>query len=529
MKTAWLCTPILPEIERDAGSRRILHTAQVLSELGFRVSLLAKSRGSGEGAGMLERNSVEFFTGPLEAQLEMVREPHPDLVVICYWHLAEIWMPHIRRAFPRTRIVVDSMDLHFVRQTRKGYLADGRRPALLDPEFGFAYVRELNTYAAADAVWTVSQTEADLVNSVMGLPGLAAAVPDFEDLPPSDVPFELRKGILYIGNFRHDPNRSAVEYLCRCIVPLIDPELLREHPVMIVGNALDPSLRQLGDGLQGVLMIGWTPSVLPYLHGCRISVLPLLYGAGTKRKLVQSLMCGTPAVSTWIGVEGLDLKAGTDVLVADNARDFSHCITRLLTDTDLWHNLAQRGRAHVLKDHSRQIIAAGMRSQIDRLFCSPPKPANLAVAADILRAHWLKPQYQRLLDRIRRAVLEGTPESSLLLVVSKGDEQLLQFPSRRASHFPADDQGNYTGYHPPDSDWCIRRLESAAATGALFVIPAPFLWWLDHYRELKDYLLSRCRLVCDDRETCLIFDLSNGPAANVTETDDKPGWFRAES
>ena len=42
-----------------------------------------------------------------------------------------------------------------------------------------------------------------------------------------------------------------------------------------------------------VRLVGWVPSVLPYLHQARVSVVPLQYGAGTKRKLLQSLLVGT--------------------------------------------------------------------------------------------------------------------------------------------------------------------------------------------------------------------------------------------
>ena len=510
MKTAWICAPTFPEIERDAGSRRIMYTARILEELGFRVSLVTPSCGSAKSARILEGSSVELIVGSPPVVLESTPRPDPDLIVICHWYLAETWIRHIRRALPETKIVIDNMDLHFLRQTRKSFQRNGEQPAILDPETGFVYVRELNTYAAADAVWTVSEKEAALVNSFLGSRTLAAAIPDCEEMPPSNLPFDARKGVLFIGNFRHDPNRSGVEYLCRQIVPLLDRKLLREHPVMVVGNALDADIRRLGEDLEGVQMIGWVPSIIQYLQHCRASVLPLLYGAGTKRKLVQSLMSRTPAVSTWVGIEGLDLRPGKDVLVADDPQEFAQCIERLLVDADLWIALARRGRTRVLRNHSRHVIRERIRSEVGRLLRLTPKSGDLAVAADVLKTNWLKPQYQQLLLRINHAVLDHTSENSTLLVVSKGDEQLLQFPKRHASHFPSDDQGNYTGYNPPDSEWCIRKLQSAAAAHpTVFVLPAPFLWWLEYYRGLREYLFARCRVAYDDAETCVIFELAN--------------------
>ena len=54
-------------------------------------------------------------------------------------------------------------------------------------------------------------------------------------------------------------------------------------------------IRELAAGCPTVRMLGWVPSVVPYLERVRVSLLPLLHGAGTKRKLIQSLAIGTPA------------------------------------------------------------------------------------------------------------------------------------------------------------------------------------------------------------------------------------------
>src|SRR6185436_3655362 len=136
----------------------------------------------------------------------------------------------------------------------------------------------------------------------------------------------------------------AVKYFCTEIVPLLDSDLLAEHPVAVVGNALDETVRGYARHLSGVRMVGWVPSVFPYLQRARVMAIPLLYGAGTKRKLIQSLMAGTPAVSTPVGVEGLPLDDGEHVLVARDPARFAEAIGRLLTDRELWQRLASQGQ-----------------------------------------------------------------------------------------------------------------------------------------------------------------------------------------
>ena len=74
----------------------------------------------------------------------------------------------------------------------------------------------------------------------------------------------------------------------------------------VVGSRLDAGVAAHGRGLPNVRMVGWVPSVAPYLERARVCVVPLLHGAGVKGKVVESLMAGTPVVTTTIGAEGID-------------------------------------------------------------------------------------------------------------------------------------------------------------------------------------------------------------------------------
>ena len=119
--------------------------------------------------------------------------------------------------------------------------------------------------ASSDAVLTVSAKEAALINDLTGSSDLALHLPDTEELPRSAVRIRQRRGILFLGNFLHAPNRDAAAYLCQEIVPRLDPELLAEHEIFIVGTAAEEKIQDLAEGLRHVRVVGWVPSVLPYL------------------------------------------------------------------------------------------------------------------------------------------------------------------------------------------------------------------------------------------------------------------------
>lgn len=510
-KRALVCAPLMPEWDRESGSRRIFHLIQFLREAGWAVSFAAQNgRGGERYARTLQQLGVATYPG-FGAEIEEVIETGDfDLALVAFWYLGEALLPMIRRVSPATRVVVDSIDLHFVRNARRVFRAseDARTSRLLDLEYASEMMREMNVYSAADAVLTVSQKEADLINDLAADPMLAYAVHDSESLTPSPVPFAERKGMLFVGNFRHPPNVQAVEHLCRDILPLVDPSVTAQHPVYIVGNGLDDTIREYASDLPHVHMVGWVPSVVPYLERARISVIPLLYGAGTKRKLLQALLIGTPTVSTSIGTEGLNLEDGKHVLVADDADTFARAVTRLLQEEELWQQLTCQGRDYITAIHDREAARIRMRQVVSTVLAKKIKFVKLATPNGELHRHLPDAHYRQLIARIQEVVKSSVPPNTTVMVVSKGDEDLLRLQGRRAWHFPQAEKGSYSGYYPANSADAIKHLEALREKGGEFLLfPSTAFWWLEHYAEFKQHLEGRYRVAAREKHTCVVFDL----------------------
>ena len=97
--------------------------------------------------------------------------------------------------------------------------------------------------------------------------------------------------------------------------------------------------------------------------------------------------------------------------------------------------------------------------------------------------------YQTMVERVRELVHDAVPRDAAILVASKGDDQLLQFEGRRASHFPQTADGAYPGHHPADSAAAICHLEELRSRGSqFFLLPSSASWWLSHYTGFRDHL-----------------------------------------
>jgi len=357
-----VCAPLLPEYDREGGSRRIFYLIELLREAGWAVTFAAENpNGDERYVRTLQQRGVAVHQGFGARTKDLFRFGRFDVAIFAFWYLAEGHVSELRRVSPKTKIIVDVIDLHWLRNARKHFLPPLRTTrspgaTVSDPDFSAEMVRELQAYAQADAVLTASDKEAETINDLLSKPSLAHTVPSHEESIPATVPFEDRRGILFIGNFNHPPNLDAVSFFCERILPRIDRRLLAEHPLSIVGQRPPQTVFRYAKTSPFVRVVGWVPSVFPYLQSTRVSVVPMRYGAGTKTKLLQALVAHTPTVTTTIGIEGLNVVPGRDVLLADDAASFARETERLLTDPELWTGLADHGSEQVAKLHSREAV-----------------------------------------------------------------------------------------------------------------------------------------------------------------------------
>jgi GT2 family glycosyltransferase len=118
------------------------------------------------------------------------------------------------------------------------------------------------------------------------------------------------------------------------------------------------------------------------------------------------------------------------------------------------------------------------------------------------------PRYEREAEQLREAVKAAIPSGATVLVISRGDDTLLELNGRRAMHFPQGEDGGWSGHHPADSGEAVGHLEELRERGADYlVVPPTYRWWLDHYEGLHQHLQSRYRAVRFDEQAGVIFEL----------------------
>jgi hypothetical protein len=109
--------------------------------------------------------------------------------------------------------------------------------------------------------------------------------------------------------------------------------------------------------------------------------------------------------------------------------------------------------------------------------------------------------YNRMVKRLHEVTVTTLPANTIVLVVSRGDEELVPQGDSRLWHFPRTDDGLYWDGYPSHSAEAISQLEALRGKGASFIIfPSTAFWWLDYYSDFRDYLDTNYKRMMDDSD-----------------------------
>lgn len=349
-KAVLIVDALTPQPDRDSGSLRLFNLMRLLQEENAHVVFMpANQTHDGRYTEALQAEGVEAWYAPYAKSPHIWLREHGkrfDTVVVCRHYVLREWLPLLRKYAPQAKLVFDTVDLHYLRERRGAEVAG-------DPALKRASDRtrtlELDVIARSDATLVVSDVE----RTLLAQDAPQARVEILSNLHRLHGPgrsWEQRHDLVFVGGFRHPPNVDAVRWFVREVFPLVR-ERLPDVQFHCIGGDVPTEIVELSTQ-PGVVVHGHVPDLGPFMEGARIAVAPLRYGAGVKGKVNLSMAHGQPVVATSCAVEGMHLRDGEDVLVADEAETFAAAIVRLHDDEILWRRLAANGLVNVERHFS---------------------------------------------------------------------------------------------------------------------------------------------------------------------------------
>lgn len=358
-----------PETDKDAGSVTAFNLMLLFRDSGFAVTFIPQDNFLylPKYTANLQRNGIEVIYGHYCSSVEQHLREVGDRYDVAVLFRPDSWERHhqtVRQLAPRAKLIYHTCDLHFLRNEREAEL---RQDSAL---------RDLANRYKAIEIEALSSSDLAIVHSVAEAEVVASLVPDAQvavfpwaiPVPGTDVGFELREHIAFVGGYQHLPNVDAVVHFVRDILPLIRLEIPNVK-FLVVGSNPPQVLQDLAG--PAVEVTGYVPDLASVLKKVRISVAPLRFGAGIKGKIATAMSIGLPTVATTIAAEGMGLSHDEDVLIADAPADFAAQVVRAYRDRALWEKLSRQGIAFARSTYGPMAAWRIFANILDRLALAP--------------------------------------------------------------------------------------------------------------------------------------------------------------
>ena len=288
----------------------------------------------------IELNNVSFDI--------FIKELNPNIVLFDRFMMEEQFGWRVAENCPQAIRILDTEDLHCLRKTRELCLKQQVHfsvDKLLKQDIT---KREIAAILRCDLSLIISTFEMELLknrfqiaeNILMYLPFL------FDEITASQQKkwqsFEEREHFIFIGNFFHKPNVDAVLTLKNKVWTAIRKQLPTVE-IHIYGAYVNQQIQELHNKKEGFIVKGFVEDANEVIENAKVVLAPLNYGAGIKGKLTEAMLCGTPSVTTAIGVEGMAGDFPWNGFVADDFSNFALKSAELYTNKPVWEQAQLNG------------------------------------------------------------------------------------------------------------------------------------------------------------------------------------------
>lgn len=171
-----------------------------------------------------------------------------------------------------------------------------------------------------------------------------------------------QKTILFIGNFRWIENRDAAFWLLKKIWPEIKKKNnTLKLKLWVVGKDIPESIKKLGD--ESVFFDEHASNDTRSIYEESDMLLaPIRVGGGGKFKILEAMATGTPVVTTTIGIEGIEAKNNTELVIADEEYELANLALELLKNSKLCETLSKNARKLIEEKYDWGKIAKKLES-----------------------------------------------------------------------------------------------------------------------------------------------------------------------
>jgi polysaccharide biosynthesis protein PslH len=214
---------------------------------------------------------------------------------------------------------------------------------------------EILLYNRFDYIYAVTPRDKE-VFLTMGVTKPILVVPTGIDPPKKDIlPDNRNNSIFHLGALDWLPNQEGLLWFINKVWPgMVSkyPELKfhiagRNAPSWIVKNFNKPN----------IIYHGEIEDSYTFISQSGIMIVPILSGSGMRVKIVEGMSLGKAIITTSIGAEGLDVKDGVDLLIADTVEEFLIKLSLLIENKELTTTISINAHKNAIQKYNNNDIA----------------------------------------------------------------------------------------------------------------------------------------------------------------------------
>ena len=329
---------VIPEPASTAAGHRMMQLMQLFFEADFKISFLTASNNL-EFSEKIEIQKIEINNESFD---EKIRNLNPDVVLFDRYVTEEQFGWRVSDNCPEALKIIDTEDLHFLREARRKAFIEKRNIGKGDL-VNEIFVREIASILRCDLSLIISEFEYDLlINDFKINPNLLFYIPFLtESFEKSETPFEDRKHFVSIGNFLHEPNWQTVLKLKQIWKSI--RKKLPEAELHIYGAYTSQKVLELHNEKDGFLVKGRANSAKHIFDKAKVLLAPIPFGAGLKGKLWESMMFGLPNVTSSIGAEAMHQDLPWNGFIEDSDEVLVEKAIELYEDENIWNQAQENG------------------------------------------------------------------------------------------------------------------------------------------------------------------------------------------
>ncbi len=177
----------------------------------------------------------------------------------------------------------------------------------------------------------------------------------FQDPGGQDRTPEEPHTLVFTGSMDWRPNQDAVVFFLEEILPRLEQH--GNFKLLVVGRNPPAWLEESCRDKPQIELTGTVDDVRPFMARGAVFVVPLRIGGGSRLKILEAFSMRRAVVSTRVGAEGLNVRDGEHLLLADQADDFVQAILALRANAERRRLLGEAGRKLVHDSYSWPQIA----------------------------------------------------------------------------------------------------------------------------------------------------------------------------